>query len=162
MDINDSLNFRDNDGPVQEQESMLWVPRKSAKLLSDRNVWLSTARSRTGTTRHVLVQKNWLIIILITMICTAFLMYFMYSWSSWAYRSTTFFNFCSVIKSRKVFMRAVSKFLTKISLGQKLICFISICYFVKGICLKSSILFLNKKQSPMCQKNPILIEMQKS
>ncbi|XP_009471851.1 PREDICTED: Purkinje cell protein 4 [Nipponia nippon] len=31
MDINDSLNFRDNefDGTLQEQESVLWVPRKS-------------------------------------------------------------------------------------------------------------------------------------
>lgn len=62
----------DNDGTIQEQESVLWVPRKSAKLLSDRNVWLSTARSRTGTARHFLVQKNWLIITLITTICTAF------------------------------------------------------------------------------------------
>lgn len=131
---------------------MLWMPRKSAKVLSGRNVWLSTARSRAGTARHVQVQKNWLIIILIATICTAFIMYSMYSWSSWAYRSTTFFNFCSVIKSREVFMRAVSKFPTKISLDQKLICFISICYFVKGICLKSNVLFLNKKQSPVCQK----------
>lgn len=81
MDINDSLNFRDNefDGALQEQEPVLWVPRKSAKLLSDRNVRLSTARSRTGIARDLLVQKNWLIIILVNTISTAFLMYFMYS-----------------------------------------------------------------------------------
>lgn len=74
MDINDSLNFRDNefDGTLQEQGSVLWVPRKSAKPLSDRNVRLSTARSRTGTTRDLLVQKNWLIIILVNTISTAF------------------------------------------------------------------------------------------
>lgn len=80
MDINDSLNFRDNefDGTLQEQESVLWVPRKSAKLLSERNVRLSTARSRTGIARD-LVQKSWLIIILVNIISTAFLMYFMYS-----------------------------------------------------------------------------------
>lgn len=37
----DSLNFQDNefDGTVEE-ESTFWVPRKSAKLLSDRNVML--------------------------------------------------------------------------------------------------------------------------
>lgn len=36
-----SLNFQDNefDGTVEE-ESTFWIPRKSAKLLSDRNVML--------------------------------------------------------------------------------------------------------------------------
>lgn len=81
MDINDSLNLRDNESDVtlQEQESMLWIPRESAELLSDRNVRLSTARSGTGTARDILVQKNWLIIIMVNTISTAFLMYFMYS-----------------------------------------------------------------------------------
>ena len=74
-------------------------------------------------------------------------MHFMYSWSSQASRSTIFFNFCSVIKSREVFMRTVPKFLTKLSLDQKWICFISIHSFVKGICLKSDVPVLNKKQS---------------
>jgi len=74
MDINDSLNFRDieSDGTLQGQESMLWIPRKSVKLLSDRNVRLSTARLRTGTARDLLVQKNWLIITLVNTTSTAF------------------------------------------------------------------------------------------
>lgn len=81
MDINDSLNFRDreSDGTLQEQESMLWVQRKSTKFLSDRNVRLFTARSRMGTAKHLLIQKNWLIILLVNTTSTAIFMYFMYS-----------------------------------------------------------------------------------
>lgn len=64
MDINDSLNFIDNefDGTLQEQEYVLWVPRKSAKLLSGRNVRLSTAGPVTRAARHLLVQNKWLTI----------------------------------------------------------------------------------------------------
>lgn len=79
-------------------------------------------------------------------------MYFIYSWSSWAFRSTTFFHSHSVIKSREIFMRAASKCLTKLSLDQKWHFCISTHYFISSICLK--IPFQNKTQSPMCQKNP--------
>lgn len=80
----------------------------------------------------------------------------MYSWSSWAFRSTTFFHSYSVIKSRQVFLRAASKFLTKLSLDQKWHFSISIHYFIRAICLKSNVPFQNKTQSPTCQKNPFL------
>lgn len=76
----------------------------------------------------------------------------MYSWSSWAFRSTTFFHSYSVLKSREVFMGAASKFLTELSLDQKWHFSISIHYFMRRICLK--IPFQNKTQSPMCQKSP--------
>lgn len=72
-------------------------------------------------------------------------------WSSWAFRSTTFFHSYSVIKSREVFMGTASKFLTKLSLDQKWHFSISIYYFMRHICLK--IPFQNKIQSAMCQKN---------
>lgn len=76
----------------------------------------------------------------------------MCSWSSWAFRSTTFFHSYSVIKSREAFMRAASKFLTNPSLDQKWHFSISIHYFIRRICLK--IPFQKKTQSPMCQKIP--------
>lgn len=76
----------------------------------------------------------------------------MYTWSSWAFRST-FFHSYSVIKSREVFTRAASKFLMKLSLDQKWHFSISIHYFIRSICLK--IPFQKKTQSLMCQKNPL-------
>lgn len=53
-------------------------------------------------------------------------------------------------------MRAVSKFLTQLSLDQKWHFSISIHYFIRAICLKPDVPFQNKSRSPTCQKNPVL------
>lgn len=61
----DSLNFQDDefDGTVEE-ESMFWAPKKSAKLLSDRNVTLQQDQGLEMQDIYYF-RKNWLIIIMV-------------------------------------------------------------------------------------------------